>query len=503
MKNTTTAEQFCHYILNSDIKRAKAFVGIIMALGSKTTASNPTSLSESPFFQYHYSIISKVMQEFGMQLNAINKEQFKSGLRLLFMQFLPEQKVYKLSSDFTPVRKPESRTLEDRGFIHVPNCRIFGNKPIDIGYTVSCVNIGLYDEDHRQSWSIPLDNLRVEKDADKIALAVRQLKTLLEDKKMPFGKSDKVVNAADSGYSVPEYICPLIESFDNLLLLIRLRHGVKVWKPYEGDQKDGGRAKAYSDEPHYLQIFNEREVYNPHTKCNELKKQPSIFNLTPDEDENYEIVTKKGRILIVQLFRWNNILIRGKRDYKMDDKPFDLICVRFVDKQTGECLNKRDMYLGLWGEQRQEHETSEAQGDYKHRYDIEGHNRLSKQQLLLDKYQTPDVESFEAWLTTVQITYWLLYLASTDTEICVKKWEEYLPQVKRAKESGERPSAAMTRKGAEALFSTFDLTPFAPQKSKNGTGRKKGTILPKRNKCPPSKKEPNEQNIKQEIEEIA
>lgn len=502
MKKTTKAEQFCRYILQSDIKRAKAFVNIIMALGSDTTAPNPTSLSESGFFQYHYCIINRVMEDFSISLKGEDSARFKSGLRQLFMDFLPQQRVYKFSSDFTPVRKPESRTLKDRGFIHVPNCRVFGNKPIDIGYTVSCVNLGLYDDEHPQAWSIPFDNVRIPNDADKIAVAVEQLTSLLEDENLPFGKCDKVLNAADSGYGIPEYICPLVAAFDNLLLLIRVRHGIKVWKPYEGDQKDGGRAKTYSDDPYYLHTFDRREVRHPRTAQTFMKEQPSIFNLPVDEDESYEIITQKGRLLIVQLYRWNDLLMRGKQGYKMDDKPFDLICVRFVDKETGECLHKRDMYLSLFGKQRRSHETAEAQGDYKHRYDIEGHNRFSKQQLLLDKYQTPEVENFEGWLWTVQMTYWLLYLASTDTEVCVKKWEQYLPRVKRAQESGERLSVAMTRKGAEILFSTFDLTPFAPQKSKNGTGRKKGTLMPKRNKCPPSKKKKNEQKIKQKVEQI-
>ena len=60
MKNQTTAEQFCHDILQSTIKRAKALVRIIMALGSETAARNPTQLSLSPFFQYNYSIIGKM-----------------------------------------------------------------------------------------------------------------------------------------------------------------------------------------------------------------------------------------------------------------------------------------------------------------------------------------------------------------------------------------------------------------------------------------------------------
>lgn len=84
----------------------------------------------------------------------------------------------------------------------------------------------------------------------------------------------------------------------------------------------------------------------------------------------------------------------------------------------------------------------------------------------MDKYQTSIVEHLDAWLYTVQLAYWLLYAAADEIELCVKPWEKYLSQVKRAKKSDQRKSVAMTRKGAKGLFSTFDSTPFKPQVQK-------------------------------------
>ena len=101
------------------------------------------------------------MKDFGAQLNSEDNEALKSELQQLFFEKLPSQQEYKTSTDFTTIRKPESPTLEDRGFVNVPNVRIYGNKPIDIGYYISCLNLHLYDEDHPSAWSIPLDNQRV------------------------------------------------------------------------------------------------------------------------------------------------------------------------------------------------------------------------------------------------------------------------------------------------------------------------------------------------------
>jgi len=498
----TNAEQFCHDILETFIKRAKPLVNIMMALGSERSASNPTQLSLSPFFQYHYSIIGKVMKEFGEQLNEPDNLKLKSELRQLFFEKMELQSEYKLSTDFTTIRKPESRTLAERGFVNIPNVRIYGNKPIDIGYYISCVNLHLYDAEHPISWSIPLDNHRVAVQADKIATVVEQLCQIMGDNNLPFGQSTKVVNTADTGYTVPEFISPLIEQFDNLLLINRVRYGMKVYKPYTGEQKKGGRDKTYEDDPYYLQTESERMFTHPTTKERFSKAQRPIFKLAIDEEVEYETTLANGREIIVNIYRWNDLLLRGKNGYKMEDKPFDLVCIRFTDKKNGNCLFKRDMYVGVWGKNRRTHSTLEIQIDYKHRYDIEPHNRFSKQQLLADKYQTSEVQSLDGWLWTVLLSYWLLYFSSTDVEVCTQPWEKYLPQVKRAEQSGDIKSVAMTRKGAKGLFSTFDLRPFKPQESKNGTGRKKGIVFPKKTKKPPQRKYFTEQNKKQKIEQI-
>jgi len=501
-KISIKAEQFCHNILGIDINRTKAFVNILMALGSEVAASNPTQLSKSPFFQYHYSITSKVMKEIGVKLTSSESRKFKRGLYILIKDYIPPNEVYKLNTDFTTIRKPDSFTMEGRGYVNIPNNRISTNKSIDVGYYVSCVNLGLYDGQSPTPWNLPLDTQRVDLDADKMKFAVSQLIGLLTQEELPFKKAAKVVTTADSGYSSPAYICPLVNQFNKLLLIIRLRHGIKVYRPYTGEQKGTGKAKSYEDEPYYLQVKRTRKFYHPKTKAPFEKQVKPIFDLPTDEETQYETKTKRGRELIVQLYRWNGLLLRGKKDFKMDDKPFDLICVRFVDKKTGQLVFNKDMYLSLWGEQRKTYDTQQAQIDYLRRFDIEGHNRFMKKNLLADKYQTPIVKHLDAWLWTVQTTFWLLYTASKDVKVQVNPWEAYLPEVKRAKQTTDSLSIALTRKGAKDLFSTFDLTPFAPQKSKNGKGRKKGDSQPKRNKHPPRRKQTTEQNKKQKVVQL-
>ncbi len=292
------------------------------------------------------------------------------------------------------------------------------------------------------------------------------------------------MNSADSGYANPHYIEPLMGKCDNLNLVIRLRAGMKVYRPYQGEQKE--REKVYDNVPYYLQYEREKTYIHPKTKVPYQKAQTSIFDLKVDETYEFETQTRKGRKLKIVLSRWNNLLLRGTREHKMDNHSFDLVAVNCVDNQTGELLFNRPMFLSFWEKIEQPINCNILKNDYRHRYDnlsrnlgIEVHNRFSKQQLLMDKYQTLEVSHLDAWNWIVQLTYWLLYSASTEVDIHVNKWEKYLPEVKRAQKSTTPKSVAMTRKGAKALFSTFDLTAFKPQTSKNGAGRKKGQKMPK------------------------
>lgn len=486
-------------MLNLDMNQIKGLVNILLSLGSEVTAKSPTEITKSEFFQYHYSILNKVTKELSELLKLydyenspyeVNSEVSELRKRLWeeCMSVVPESNIYKLQSDFTTCRKPASNCLASRGFVQIPNNKISKNQPIDIGFYYSYVNLGLYDESHPIAWSCPLDNVRVGLGDNGLAVASQQLLALMECADLPLKEAERVVNSADSGYADPSYIHPLVSECPNLNLVIRLRAGMKVYRPYDGEQCDNGATKRYEDEPYYLQYERERTFLHPKTKESFVKQQRPIFDLETDATYEFETETRRGRKLIIQLNQWKNLLLRGTRVYKMYDYPFDLIAVTCVDKETGELVFKRPMFLSFWGKNRETYGIKEVYNDYRHRYDIEGHNRFSKQALLMDKYQTPEISHLDAWMWVVQLTYWLLYAASDEVDVYVNEWEKYLPEVKRAQQSVAPKSVAITRRGAKSLFSTFDLTAFKPKSIKNGKGRKKDQKMNKRKWHRPQKK---------------
>ena len=69
-KNRKKSEQFCHDILELDLRQKKGLINLMLSLGSEVTAKSPTELSNSPFFQFHYSIICKITKELSEHLGT-------------------------------------------------------------------------------------------------------------------------------------------------------------------------------------------------------------------------------------------------------------------------------------------------------------------------------------------------------------------------------------------------------------------------------------------------
>lgn len=120
----------------------------------------------------------------------------------------------------------------------------------------------------------------------------------------------------------------------------------------------------------------------------------------------------------------------------------------------------------------------EAFCEYMQRYGIEPFFRFNKQKLLLDKFQTPDVQHLDNWILVIQLTVFLLFLTAYEAQHTCPKWQKYLPIEKEP--SKVRLTIAQARKAAQTLFLTFDKKPFLPVKSKKGKPREKGQTQNKR-----------------------
>ena len=179
----------------------------------------------------------------------------------------------------------------------------------------------------------------------------------------------------------------------------------------------------------------------------------------------------------------------------------DIIAVRVLDAQTGQPVFKREMFISVCGEKKDQIGLQEAYELYRERYGIEPYFRFGKQKLMLDKFQTSDVQHLDNWFLVVQATVWLLYVMRDEIQYTPKKWQQYDPKEKQAAQ-GQSLSIAQCRKGAEKLILTFDPNPFKPLKSKKGKGRQKGQTQNQRPRYKVVKKNKKKTKIKIKTEKL-
>jgi hypothetical protein len=464
-----------------------------MALASFQEARSPVELSLSPVYQYQYSSIAKVLDNLSPDERSHSAvQEIIQGVCMGYFQPQEFSNIYLLQTDTTPVCKPHSPTLKERTHVAVPNNVIRGNKPLNIGYEVSFVNLS----DIKSRWSLPLAIKRVDVKETASECALGQLKSLFAHSQLGFSEK-LIINTLDSKYGTAHFLAPA-HQHDNLVNIARLRAGMKVWKR-DYRLRTGGAPGIYGEKYYLLSQSRYKTYKHPKTKAPLEVFQRSILELEADETWQFDAQTTKGRKLIVQVWRYNDMMIRSKDGNDMKDKPFNLLVVRVTDAQTGKIVFDREMFLAICGERRSEIASEQGYQYYRRRYDIESSLRFSKQRLLLEKYQTSDTAHFDNWLLTHQLTHWLLYTASKETNFRCRKWEQYLPESKQA-QNAEQLSISQTRKGAQELFLTFDPAPFKPVKCKKGNGREKGQTQTPRKRYKVVKKSTKKTKTKLETE---
>lgn len=485
---------------NIGIKYSKAFTNLVISLSSYEQARSVTELSESPLFHHQYSSIRDGIAGIGQ--DAEEQSQTMKCVRsmsLSELDFSTSTRVL-LQTDASSIVKAHSACLADRQYVKINNNVIGKNQPINVGYPISLVNIS----PGVGKWSIPIDIRRISSNQSATACAVEQIGDLIEEP--PF-KDLLIINTLDSGYGNASYLSPVYGHSD-LINLVRFRYGQKVWLECSRELNNQMASNAQGAPRIYGQKFyltDKTGLKTYHRKGVSYEvMQESIFDLAHQDYVELEGRTSKGRVLTIQIWRWNDLLIRTKNEQNMKNKSFDLIASRVIDQQTGALVFQRTMFTVIHGQKKEEITTQQAFEGYRKRYDIEPAIKFAKQKLLLDKYQTPDQQHFDNWLAVVMMSFWLLFMAKDEVEYTPKKWRQYKEAKSKQKENQQNSvlTPSQTRQGAEALFLTFETSPFLPKTSNKGKGRKENTKITKRIRCPVVKKSQDKTKIKLKIEKI-
>lgn len=478
MKTDNQTLQFCHALLGLGFNRIRAMTNFVMSLASSPTIRSPVELAASVFCHYHYSNLTKVLRDWQIS---------ESVFRIFIRPFLPAPRIlgngdcyYSFSHDVTKMIKSHSPCLEGRQYVPTANNVIASNRALGVGYPVSVLHLGVGEA----GWCPPIaiERLRVEDDAN--AVAIKQIVSLLQDDKLPF-KEELCLLKADTSYGKAIFLSPLYE-IENLVLIVRLRAGMKVWERAEDSGPTGGAARIYG-EKRYLTDASRSKTYHKEGVPYEVW-QESLCDQPADDSLEKNEVLANGRKVIIDIQRWNDLLIHTKQGASMKNKPIDVLRIQVLDEQSRQPVFDRPLFLAVSGKRKKKVDSALAQEQYRERYDVEPYYRFAKNRLLMDKLQTPVAERLDPWLRIVQLTSWLLFTARQEIgQICCPVWQKYLPknkavQEKEEKEEKEHPvlTIAQTQRAINLLFCTFDQTAFMPLKSKKGKGRLKGQKFPQR-----------------------
>ena len=390
----------------------------------------------------------------------------------------PFSNFWLLNTDITPIFRPYSPSLPQRGYVYKPNNKVAGNLPVDVGYELSTIGLSCRQPLYGLSdapWNPPLSMRLVPFEENKNSFTAKQVNDLLDNKELPFHK-ELTVNALDSNYCSPEYIVDTYGQ-DNLLNIIRMPSNRNVWKQLSEAEVAEKRAANKSNR-------GANSVYGTKYKLKEV----ASWGLRPDVQMSFGIKLANGKQVIVDMEIWDKMMIRSQRGKSMKDKPFRLVRVRLLDVISGETLFKKPMWLCVWGKRGQELTAEEIYWAYRNRYDIEHFFRFGKQKLLLAKYQTPDKKHLQNWLEVVNSSYWLLFVGKEEAKHTCLKWQQYDKNYKTRAKHDRNVSPSQVQQQMTGIILGFEQEPFLPKAKKKGKGRQVGQTQPKREQHPVLKK---------------
>ena len=451
--------------------RQDTLMDLLDALSSNTTARSVVELCLTPPFRCGYGSVYSAIGGFfhasHPHTSFQERRKYDQALmRLMAPCLLPpkQRKFWLFGLDVTPAPRPFARTLEDRGFVHQPNT-IRGNKPVAIGHQYSTLAF-LPEKAQPQTppWVVPVTTRRVRSFETGTDVGVGQVKDLLGDETLPF-QEDLCVEVGDTAYSSVPFLGPVTHaSFDNLVTVARLRGNRTVYRPAlppeEGSKKRGRR-------PWYGERFSLKDAttWGP-----------------PDGETDVRYITYRGRIYRVHIEGWHSLLMRGTKEYAMHKQPFTVMRCR-VFNEKGELVFQRPLWLLVIGPRRDELSLIEAWESYRQRYDMEHFYRFGKQRLLMNAFQTPEVEHEENWWQIVQLAYVQLWMARSIAKVLPKPWERYLPRP-----TADVASPATTQRDFGRIIRQIGTPAKAPKPRGKSPGRALGQRMKPRLRQPVIKK---------------
>ncbi|WP_308255795.1 transposase [Geminocystis sp. GBBB08] len=438
-------------------------MNIIDSLSSNIEGANTAvAISENDLFNYNYNSVYKGINNSFSSNPEIRKQQIKETQELIISTLsLEEQLPFNLFAlDITNMDRSHSPTLIDREFVHKPSS-IFGQKPITLGHKYSILTFLKRDEITKHNWSIPFSTERVSSCSTESETAKKQINTLFNN--CPEFNQDKLsVVTADSYYS-NQYFLGDLTNYNNLVTITRSRCS-RVF--YTLPKIDNNQPKRRGHPQWYGNKFD-------------LKDESTWHEV--DEQFSTTITNHKDEIIELEIKCWHNLVMKGNKEQKMQQKPFNLLRITLKDKQGN--LKFKPMWLIVMGKRKNDLSLFDCYQAYLRRFDIEHLFRFAKNKLLLNSYYSTNVERENNWVELVFLSYVNLWASRNLAQQVTPDWQKY-----HLKKMPDKITPSIVQRDYKRIICTFGTAVPLPKVRGYSSGRKKGTKLSPRLRYPTVKK---------------
>jgi len=396
--------QFRQSVFQRVFENKAVMLDLLDAVCSNTTAKSVVELSLNSQFRWKYSslyqgIESFVKPEKDQETPHIQKE--KAYLRVI-NEHLPSiwpEGFIVIGSDCTSISRRFAKTLKDCGVVYSPNA-ILNNKPITIGHQYSHLALLPYKtEQQKSSWVVPLSVRRVASAEKSVTVASQQVSTFLEE--MVLKLEQLVLHVGDCAYSDALFSSPL-RLHSNVVCIARVRNNrVFYFLPPVSTHHEKGHPTWYGSK---------------------FSLMDSSTWGDPQQEERVPYTTHQGKTYTLHVQAWENLIMKAPQTLEMHKHPFTLVRVECLTAE-GNLLHKKPMWLMISGQNRDQITALSATKVYHQRYDLEHFFRFGKQHLLMDAFQTPEVDREENWQMLSMLAYAQLFIAQPLAEVLPRPWE--------------------------------------------------------------------------------
>lgn len=178
---------------------ADANMNLLDSLCSNLNAKSLAQLTLNSEYKRKYTSVYKSVDKLeyrdDMSMPSIASELVSS----------PEKRSFHMMAlDVTPVKAVYSNKKGDRTLVHSPT-KIPGQKPITVGHKYSFIVSLPEKKDTSPPWVLPLDVKRVKSSKKDHEVGADQIKELLKNQRLPYGK-DLAMVLGDTSYGCKQFL---------------------------------------------------------------------------------------------------------------------------------------------------------------------------------------------------------------------------------------------------------------------------------------------------------